>query len=95
MWQKHCDQLKERQDDMFKYLFYIFIIATSISAQTYTLDPSRDSLITYCLYETNTRTTFTNNLTQAYQKLQTSIDDLNATSKYGNKTRDEMKKDFS
>ena len=65
MWQKHCDQLKERQDDMFKYLFYIFIIATSISAQTYTLDPSRDSLITYCLYETNTRTTFTNNLTQA------------------------------
>ncbi len=41
------------------------MLAVSVSAQTYSLDPSRDSLIVYALYETNTQTTFTNSLTQA------------------------------
>ena len=50
---------------MYKYLLTILLFAVSVSAQVYPVDPSRDSIITYCLYETNTPTTFTGNLTEA------------------------------
>lgn len=46
-------------------LIFLLLFVSSVSAQTYSVNPSRDSLITYCLYETNTPTTFTGNLTQA------------------------------
>ena len=50
---------------MFRYIAFIVLLATTVSAQSYSVNPSRDSLITFCLYETNTNTSFTYSLTQA------------------------------